>query len=375
MRQVVPSLLVLVGLGGALLSAGVPDPDGLVESLAADRASERDRAAEALLTLGDAAEAALQRAREQSVDPAVRERADAILELLRSDPAAVERRRRVHALVAAVLRRPELTERADVHAEFEALHPEATDGLAEGVRRLSEQHLVPGELVLPLARHRTQHSVAALVTLLAEHRTPPSALLRLPARVEPVVGSDAYELTPLLLETLPELLDVETPAPYRRAAVALAGVLVADHDLDWFDRAVRDADPAVRAEAARALGRRRPARRASTLRELARHDAAAEVRVAALDALRGVSGRPEPGPAVASAEHPDPAVRAAAARLLGRDATPDTLGTLHTLARDPSRRVRAAATRALGTANSRFAAQEPCPSPPGSGERPPTEAR
>jgi HEAT repeat protein len=107
-----------------------------------------------------------------------------------------------------------------------------------------------------------------------------------------------------------------------------------------------DTVASVRSEAARVMGLYAPARFARTLRGLAA-DTDAHVRETALSALLRVPGVPHPEPAVAAADDASPAVRAAAARLLGRDATPDTLCVLETLATDPSDRVRAAARRSL----------------------------
>jgi HEAT repeat protein len=94
------------------------------------------------------------------------------------------------------------------------------------------------------------------------------------------------------------------------------------------------------------MGLYAPAVSARTLRRLAA-DASVEVREKALTALLRVPGVPHPDAAVAAATDESPAVRAAAACLLARDATPETVGVLDALAADPSVRVRAAARRAL----------------------------
>lgn len=348
MRQVVPSVLVLLGLGSALLSAGVPDPDGLVERLAADRAEERDEAARTLLALGDAARPALERAKD-APDREVRSRAAALLELLSDDLAQRRRVAEVQAVVAHLHRHPDQLDDAHVDAALRRLHPEAADQLARTTLRLGRRRLVPTELVQALARHTSRATREALLELVATEAAAPSAFLR--AAREP--GHTPGELDGAELERvgsrLDQLLDTETQASpsYRRAAVALFARVVADAEPSWFDRAARDPDSAVRREAIRVLALHRPSRRAHLLRELAQHDPADEVRAAALDALCRVVGRPQPEPAVRNAESSDVAVRAAAARLLGHDATPEAVATLHELERDPERRVRAAATRAL----------------------------
>lgn len=348
MRQVVPSVLVLLGLGSALLSAGVPDPDGLVERLAADRAEERDEAARTLLALGDAARPALERARD-AADAEVRARAEALLELMRDDAPDRRRAAEVRAVVDHVYRHPTELDDDHVDAELRRLHPDAADELAAATLRLGRQRLVPTELVQALARHSSRATRATLLELVAGESAAPSAFLRAarePGHVPGVV--DSAELH-VLGARLDELLSADhsvSPA-YRRAAVALFARLIADTEPTWFDRAARDPDASVRVEAVRTLALHRPSRRADLLRELARQDASEDVRVAALDALRHVVGRPRPGPAVAASTHDEVAVRAAAARLLGHDATPDAIATLVQLERDPERRVRAAASRAL----------------------------
>ena len=94
------------------------------------------------------------------------------------------------------------------------------------------------------------------------------------------------------------------------------------------------------------MGLYAPAESARALRRLAA-DIDPLVREAALTALCNVPGVPHPEPAVAAAGDECAAVRAAAAQLLGRDATPETLPVLRVLATDSSDRVRAAARRAL----------------------------
>ena len=91
-----------------------------------------------------------------------------------------------------------------------------------------------------------------------------------------------------------------------------------------------------------------PGRGAETLRALAA-DRDADVRVAALEALRRTPGSPRPEPAVAAATDDVAAVRRAAAELFARDATPETLPVLRRLTEDPSPSVRAAARRSLAS--------------------------
>src|SRR5262249_26976414 len=107
----------------------------------------------------------------------------------------------------------------------------------------------------------------------------------------------------------------------RRAATALYGAPAPEPAVVSLPAAAAAA-AGGRGESARVMGVYAPDQSARPLRRLA-GDSSAEVREAALTALLRVAGVPHPEPAVAAAGDECAAVRAAAARLLARDATPE----------------------------------------------------
>jgi HEAT repeat protein len=352
-------LLVLIGTACALVPLATPEPHpptrkvparSLTQQLAADTARERDEAAALLLARGEAVLPDLEIAA-RSPQPAIRERAIALVDLIRHGRGAGSpaRARRATALVREARRQPWLlTPGSELDGAIGELLPEAASELSRAAEADAERGFVREPLVRALARHATADSLQTLSTLLADERVAASSVLhaardlgRRPDRSRPEVDLASAE------RRLEELLATRT-APLRRAAVALFAVVAGERGVAQLKRLVSDdPDAAVRVEAVRALGLLTPARHARLLRAVATGDGSARVREAALDALLLVPGAPVPAPAIEAADDPWPTVRAAAARLLRRDATPESLDTLRQLAHDPSARVRGAARRSL----------------------------
>lgn len=341
----------MFGFVCVVIVTAAPDPSALAAKLADPSARRRDEAARELLEIGPSAAPALEGAASSS-DPEVRTRARALLALLRDGAKSEIRLRQAESCVRDALRAEDgLDPGSDHDARIAALLPESSRSLADAARRMANRGFVPRPLASALARHATSESLLALAEFVRDERVFPSgglaaareidrAFAATPERADGV-RDDAREALAAL-----DLATRSDHAPTRRMAVALYGALVnASHDERLVELA-GDTDAGVRAETARVMGLYAPARFARALRGLA-CDTAAHVREAAFSALLRVPGVPHPEPAVSAADDASPAVRAAAARLLGRDATPDSLPVLETLATDPSVRVRAAARRSL----------------------------
>ena len=337
-------VLIVGSLAAVVVTAAAPDPRALAGRLESPSAAEREEATRALAELGDAARPALEEAT-LSPDPEVRSRATALLARQRRDDREASRAARRDAariLRTAVLEGLPLVEGGDTDLALASLGAPAADVLADAARRSARRTFVPSDLVLALARHESAASLASLADLWADGSLLPSDAIRAgrilgrrtrTADVGPAVARLRERIT-------------RAAAPHRRAGVALAAGIGGAGERDLLLAAAEDGDPGVRAEAARSLGCHLPAAAAETLRTLAL-DPAEEVRRAALEALLRVPGIPHPEVAVANAGHPRPDVRAAAAALLVREATPETVAVLDAFAADPSAAVRASLRRAL----------------------------
>jgi hypothetical protein len=332
------ALLIAVAAVVLVASAGTPDARELGRRLDSESAADRDEAARRLAELGETARPTLEGLVREGA-PEARRRARALLSDLDADhDAARMRRLEARALLERVARRPgRLAEGAPVDRRLGELGAAGAAALAERAARRPRKHLRP-ELAAALGRHASAEGVDELAAALREHRVLGSDVVRAARRL---TGSSRARLGDAARRDLDAVL-AETGNPLRRAAAAL---------LLAFDPArarelASDGDSRVRVEAARALGRSGLSG-AATLERMALGDPDDDVRRAALDALLDVPGAPRPRPAHAAARHPDAALRAAAARLLARDAVPDSLPVLAALASDPSHRVRAAAERSL----------------------------
>jgi HEAT repeat protein len=333
--------------------AAAPDHSPLVAKLGERTARERDAAAARLVAIGPAAAPALEEGA-RSGDAAVRSRAAAILALVRGDAGHAIRARLAGAAVRDALTTDGgLAEGSDPDARIGALMPESGRVLAAAARTSPGEAFVPPEIAAALARHAAGDTLAALATLVRDEQIPPSAGLAAARALDRAFDESPERATAVRGEALRALAvlaeAMDSPhAPTRRAAVAVYGALAGQEGAARVVAAAEDADASVRAECARVLGVHAAGASGAALRRLAA-DPAAPVRDAALTALLAVPGSPCPDPAVAAADDASPAVRAAAARLLAREATPDAVPCLETLATDPSVRVRAAARRALAS--------------------------
>jgi HEAT repeat protein len=348
-----PALAGILGFGCLVVVAAAPDHAPLVARLGERTSRERDEAAARLLEIGPAAAPALEEGA-RSRDAAVRSRSAALLALVRGDADGAIRARLAGAAVRDALRTSGgLAAGSAPDARIAALMPESAHFLAAAARVEPSRGLVSAPLVSALARHAAGETLASLATLVRDERIAPSAALEAAHALDAAFGASPERAdavrgqAPRALAILEEAMD-SPHAPTRRAALAVYGALAGAPGAERVAAAAVDADPSVRAECARVLGLHAPGASAAALRRLAA-DPAAPVREAALTALLALPGPPRAEPAVAAAGDASPAVRAAAARLLGREATPDTVPCLETLAADPSLRVRAAARRALAS--------------------------
>lgn len=347
-----PALAGFVGFVCLVVVAGTPEHTKLVAKLGDRRARARDEAAVRLLEIGRAAVPALEEG-VRSDDASVRTRSAALLELVRGDADGAIRARLAGAAVRdALTTTGGLAAGSATDERIAALMPESGRALAAAARISPSEGLVSSQLAAALARHAAEETLASLATLVRDELVPPSAGLAAARELDRAFDASPERADAVRGEALRALaiLDeaMSSPhAPTRRAAVAVYGPLAGAAGTERIVAAAADPDASVRAECARVLGVHAPGA-AAALRRLAA-DGDAAVREAALTALLAVPGSPHGEPAVAAAADASPAVRAAAARLLGREATPDTVGCLETLASDPSLRVRAAARRALAS--------------------------
>jgi hypothetical protein len=344
-----PALLVASAFACIVVGAAAPEPSDLTRRLADPSARRRDEAARELLALGTDAAPALRDAASSS-DPEVRARARALLALLRDDGAI--RARAAEDAVRDALRTPGgLDVGAETDARISALEPDSSRALASAARRVADRGYVARPLACALARHATSESLAALAEFVRDGRVFASTGLCAARELDRVLAQGQSRAARVRASAATALSALEQAmrapdATTRRLAVALVGGLAGDAGVARIVETASDVDVSVRVESARVLGLYAPTESAATLRALAA-DEDAGVRVAALTALLAVPGAPHPEPAVAAARDATPAVRAAAARLLARDATPETVVVVETLAVDPSARVRAEACRAL----------------------------
>jgi HEAT repeat protein len=149
------------------------------------------------------------------------------------------------------------------------------------------------------------------------------------------------------------LQDLAADRDPRVRAVALAGLvrIAPEEGAEAVVNALRDADPQVRAVAARAAGERRIAGAAAALSDLARSDAADGVRRQAVEALSGLPGPVADAALAAAVDDPAAAIRLAAVRSLSEEGVRLAAGTLAARAiGDVSWEVRAAALEALARA-------------------------
>lgn len=333
--------------------AAAPDHAPLVAKLGERTARERDAAAARLVAIGRAAAPALEEGA-RSGDAAVRSRAAAILALVRGDADGAIRARLAGAAVRdALTTAGGLAEGSDPDARIAALMPESGRVLAAAARTSPGEAFVSSQIAAALARHAADETLLSLATLVRDEMILPSAGLEAARALDrafdesPERAAEVRAEAGDALAVLEEAMD-SPHAPTRRAAVAVYGALAGQEGAARVLASAEDRDESVRAECARVLGVHAPGASAAALRRLAA-DRAALVREAALTALLALPGSPHAEPAVAATNDASPAVRAAAARLLAREATPDTVGCLETLATDPSMRVRAAARRALAS--------------------------
>jgi hypothetical protein len=344
------ALIAGAGVLCIVIVAGTPDPTALAAKLGDASARRRDEAARELLDLGRDAAPALEGAA-ASADPQIRTRARALLALVRDADGPEIRARQADAAVRDALSIDGgLDAGSPIDVRVAALLPDSGRVLAASARAVAEHGFVSRQLACSLARHATPETLAALTDFVRDERMFPSAGLWAARELDrefAAAPERADGVRALAAASLPALDAAmrSDHAATRRVAVAIYGALASDAAVARL-LSTADIDAGVRAEAARVMGVYAPAESARTLRRLA-SDSSAEVRETALTALLRVPGVPHPEPAVAAATDESPAVRAAAARLLARDATPETVGVLDTLAADPSDRVRAAARRSL----------------------------
>lgn len=357
MRRAV-SLPALASAAALVLTAALPDPRALADRLGAPTASERDAATRALADLGDAAAPALEDAARRGA-PEARSRASALLARLRRDAESELRaaRREAAAILSdAAAAGSRLDEDGGADRGLVRLGPAAGDALAARARALPARELVPPDLAAALARHESTASVTALAELWSAQRLLPSDAIRAGRRLgERPRTAD----TAVAVHTVTDALAGARGA-HRRAGVALLAGLAGRDAADVLIACRTDADAGVRAEVAHALGAHAPAHGARALRELA-VDPDPSVRIAALQALCRVPGIPHPESAVANADDPRPAVRRAAAALLARELTPETVPLLAALAADASMSVRLAARRGAGALRPDAAPTSPRP--------------
>ncbi len=338
MRLYVAAALVAGSALVLLALAATPDARGLVARLEAESAAERDRAATELLALGDAAEPALIEAT-RGGPVAVRRRARALLATLRDTGGREARLTEARALWRVSAGSADGAAARDALA---SLGDDAARALATEAHRQAVVGLVDADLTEALGRQVSAATVSALAGLLVEDRLRASDTLRA-ARHLAAHPDAALAFLPTARRDLERVLR-GARGPRRRAAAALlAACCDLDSALPRARELASDDEPGVRIEAARWLSRLGIG--AGATLDLLADDPETSVRVAALEALVEIPGSPRPGPAVRNAEHADPAVRAAAAALLARDAVPDTESVLHRLLADESPRVRAAAER------------------------------
>lgn len=350
-------LLLAFAVACAIAVAAAPDPAALAARLSDASARRRDEAARDLLALGRAAAPALEEAA-ASKDPEVRNRARALLALVTDENGANVRARLAQTTVRDALAAVEGLVAGSVHdVRIATLLPESGAVLASASRHVAERDFVSRDLACALARHATAATIAALADFVRDERVFPSGGLAAARELDRVLREAPERATAIrgdetALAALGEALVHRHPAT-RRVAVALYGPVAGESGATRLcEVAATDGDAPVRAECARVLGLYAPAQTARTLRRLA-EDKDAQVREAALTALLEVPGVPHPEPAVVGAFDDVPAVRAAAARLLAREVTPETLHVLEALAQDRSDRVRAAAQRSLAAVRAR----------------------
>ena len=349
-----PALAGVFGFACLVSVAATPDHTSLVERLGDSTARSRDDAAGRLREIGTAAVPALEEGARSS-DAAVRSRSAAILALVRGDADGAIRARLAGAAVRdALTTAGGLVAGSDADARISALMPESARELAAAAQTAPGHAFVSSQLAAALARHAAEETLTSLAILVRDERVPPSAGLEAARALDrafdaaPERADAVRSQAPRALAILEEAMDAPH-SPTRRAAVAVYGVLAGAPGAGRIAAiAAHDCDSAVRAECARVLGLHAPGVSAPVLRGLAA-DRAPHVREAALMALLSLPGSPRPEPAVAAVGDESPAVRAAAAQLLAREATPETVGFLEALAADPSVRVRAAARRALAS--------------------------
>jgi hypothetical protein len=343
-RPLVP-LLILGAALVVLVTAGTPDARELGQRLSSDSAAERDAAARELKDMGEGARDTLEVLARDGA-PEARRRSRALLGLLDSEDRLTARAR---GLEARALLRSALRQRGRLAAG--SAHDERIAELADDGARAVAAHAAREvarasfreQDALAVARHPSTLGVAALTAALRRDGVAGSAIVR---AARALVNAPAEMLGDEARRSLQTVL-AQRGDPRRRAAAALLLAFEPDHA----GQLALDGDPRVRIEAALALGRRGGCG-ASALERLAA-DVDTDVRAAALEALRHVPGAPRPGPAHENAEHADPRLRAAAARLLARDAVPESLPVLARLATDDSARVRAAAERSLAALGDR----------------------
>ncbi len=335
-----------------LAALALPDAAALVSELAADTHRERNDAADRLLEMGDAALPALRNGA-VSHEPAIRERAGAILELLTSStgPGSAARKREAAATVRLARLAPGgLEPGSGLDRRLAALGEDAGNELAAAARRAGPTIFAPEALVLALARHVTPKGIEVLAELLREERLLPSTTVRAARELEARAGAaelqDALRLARRDAAQAVRHHLADGPGPLRRAAVALFAALAGSDGVDALADRARDGSAPVRAEVARALGRYAPGSYHSLLGRMA-DDVDAHVRHAALVALERYPSAPDPAVVARTVSDPAPSVRVATARLLGRASTHANLRELRRMAADPSLRVRLAARQSL----------------------------
>jgi len=260
-KKTLPVILIVLGVLATLLVMATPRSNRLIEQLGAASAAERDRAAQRLLALGDDAVAGLREAT-QSPDPAIRERAAAILDLLTrgTGPGSPARRREARARVREALRvEGALAPGSGLDESLARLWPEAGNLLAKAALRRGEDRLVTAPLATALARHATPDSVLALADLAAADKLTPSAGLRAARQLEATLGTEegrsrVGDARAIASDRIEPVLG-RGSAPRRRATTALYGALASTRTAARLGSLARDQDWAVRLEAARALGR------------------------------------------------------------------------------------------------------------------------
>jgi HEAT repeat protein len=311
-----------------------------IERLASDRFDTRERALRRLVSLGEAARAALAAAR-TSPNAEVRMRATVALRRLdRAEETPRERRiREYRALVEIGLRQP--------------------NGLRPGTQRFLVLSLSPGLAARVGAEAATAAEAKPLehqraVTLLADLARPEgagylaSALEHgwwLPSTLHQIARGLVAAGDPAVVPLVRSAVKSDDPQT-RKYAVQVLGRLGAASEAGVLRGAARDPEPDVRAEAAGALARTAGVGAEADLVDLA-SDPEPRVRAAALDALSDLpapSGRRVSFSALSDGA---PAVRAAGLRLLARCGSGEDAWAVRALLFDPCAEVRGAAIRAL----------------------------